>query len=508
MNVWNILNCRLFPSLPDLLLLAVMPKRSRLRRRRPISSLIACKKSVGLQARQAAEMGEATMRKSCAKLGLIACLAGLAVATSAQAQLPPTFGCGPGCGAAPMQQQQCGDPASATVLPNDGSPNAFSERSLCWTEPLVWGSADYLLGITKRAPGGVPLVTTSNNTNTSVGVIGQDGTQVLNGNEGLNVQYPQGMRFTLGLSPTRAWCVPLEVVYTYLHQKTDGFSDQSDGNGNPLLARPFFSTEPNNSGEKISLVSYPGLLTGGVNVEGSLQLWGLQAVGLIRTNCQWGDDCNGCAFYLPIGFRYLNLNEGLNVTSNSTSISPLLSLNFQGSTVAQGSQVVVADMFKGSNEFRGGEFGIRFVARDNGLCLTLEPRISIGATQQAATIGGTTTLNDQANGGGTQTVAGGLLAVASNSGRFAQQRFTYLPEGTATLSWQCFPWMGIQAGYNITYWPNVQRPGTEINPNVDARQIPTSADFNPNVTSTSPSFFLKESTFWMQDVSVGVVFSF
>jgi Putative beta barrel porin-7 (BBP7) len=451
-------------------------------------------------------MGEATMRKSCAKLGLIACLTGLVIATSAQAQLPPCWCNLPGCGG--PTQQKCTDPAAATVLPNDGSPNGFSDNYSCWTEPLVWGSAQYLVGITRRSPLGVPLVTTSTNLNTSVGAIGEDGTEVLFGDRGVDLQYPQGMRFTLGLSPTRVWCVPLEATYTYMHQRTDAFSQQSDGNGNPLLARPFFSTDPNNPGEKILLVSFPGLASGSVLVNGSLQLWGLQTVGVVQTECRWGDDCCGCRFYLPIGFRYLNLNEGLNITGSSTSISPNFNLNFLGNTFGQGSQTIVTDMFKGSNEFRGAEFGVRFVAHNESLWLTLEPRISIGATEQAATIGGVSVLNDTANGGGTQTAAGGLLAVPSNSGRFARERFTYLPEGTATFSWKCFPWMGIQAGYNITYWPNVQRPGTEINPNVDPRQVPTSASFDPTVTSTRPTFFFKESTFLMQDVSIGVVFSY
>jgi Putative beta barrel porin-7 (BBP7) len=442
------------------------------------------------------------MRMSSAKLGFIAFLAGLAVATSAQAQLPSCCGSGLGCGG----RQQCGDPIAATSLPNDGSPDAFSDCNYsCWTEPLVWGNAQYLVGITRRSPLGVPLVTTSNNS-TSTGAIGQKGTEVLFGDQGLDLQYPEGMRFTLGLSPTRDWCVPLEVVYTYQHQRTDAFSEQSSANGSPLLARPVFSTTPNNSGETSLVSSDPGLKSGDINIDGSLQLWGIQAVGVVRTDCQWGDDCCGCALYLPVGFRYLNLNEGLNINSSSTAIGADTAVHFLGSTFGEGSQTVVTDIFRSNNEFRGGEFGIRFVTRSDGLCLTLEPRISIGATEQAATIAG---VSDLIEANGTkQTAAGGILAVASNSGRFARERFTYLPEGTATLAWQCFPWMGIQAGYNITYWPNVQRPGTEINTNVDLRQVPTSAAFNSSVTSTSPSFFFKDSTFWMQDVSIGVVFSY
>jgi Putative beta barrel porin-7 (BBP7) len=453
-------------------------------------------------------MGEATMRKSCAKLSLVACLAGLtAVTTSAQAQVPPNFSSGHSYGA-PAQQQQCGDPVSATVLPNDGSPNAFADPKCCWTEPVFWGAADYLLGITRRAPGGVPLFTTSTNLNTSVGAIGEPGTVVLAGALGPDLQYPQGMRFTLGFSPTRAWAIPFEVVYTYMHQEDDLFGLQSDVNGNPLLARPINSADPNNPGQKIAIVSFPGLFSGSAIENGSIQLWGLQTVGVIRTNLQCGDDCCGFGIYLPVGFRYLNLNEGVNIGSSTTVISSNATQQFLGNFYGLGSQTVVTDLFKANNEFRGAEFGIRFVGRFDGLCVLAEPRISIGATQQAVTISGQSVLNDTAEGGGIVNAPGGLLALPSNSGRFARERFTYLPEGSFSLHWQCFPWMGIQAGYNITYWPNVQRASSAINPNVDLRQAPTSSTFDPTVTSTSPSFIFRESTFWMQDVTVGVVFSF
>jgi Putative beta barrel porin-7 (BBP7) len=451
------------------------------------------------------------MRMSCLKLCLIRCLACMAclapMATSAQAQ----FGCS-GNGPAPVyggpMQQQGGDAASATTLPNDGSPNAFSDPlSPCWTNPLVWGNAQYLVGITRRTPLNVPLVTTSTNTDTSVGAIGEDGTQVLYGLEGLDLQNPQGMRFTLGFSPTRAWRVPFEVVYTYMHQTTAAFAEQSDANGNPVLARPIFSTQPDNSGEKSLLASFPGLQTGAISVGGSLQLWGLQAVGVVQPECKWGDDCCGCSLYLPVGFRYLNLNEGLTIINSTTSISPDLSLRFLGSPFGQGSQTIVTDIFKANNEFRGGEFGLRFETHQDAFSLTLEPRISIGATHQAATITGVSVLNP-ADGSGTQTASGGILALPSNSGRFSRERFTYLPEGTVTLRWQCFRWLGVQAGYNITYWPNVQRSGNEITNRVDPRQIPTAVAFDPTATPTSPTFIFKESNFWMQDLSFGIVFSY
>jgi len=450
------------------------------------------------------------MRTWCAKLGLIAGgLVGLGgLAAPAPAQLPGGNMCGPGCYS--PQLQQPADATAACTLPNDGSPNAFSEYQdpCCWKEPMVWASAEYLLGITRRSPLGVPLVTTSG-PNAAAGTLApaQPNTVVLFGLQGLDLQDPQGMRFTVGVSPTRDWLVPLEVVYTYLHQRTNAFSDESDAKGNPLLARPVFSTQPGHTGETSFLSSSPGQLAGGVNIDASLQLWGLQAVALVRTSLQWGDDCGGCAIDLPIGFRYLNLNEVLNITSSAKSLSANSPVHYLGASLGVGNQTIVTDMFKGNNEFVGGEFGIRLESRMDRWSLTLEPRVSIGATTQLATIAGVSDLNP-ANGGAQKTTPDGILAVASNSGRHAREEFTALPEATAGLAWQCFPWMRIQAGYNITYWPNVQRPGTEVNPAVDVRQVPTSAAFSATATSSSPSCFFKDSTFLMQDFSLGVVFSY
>jgi hypothetical protein len=281
--------------------------------------------------------------------------------------------------------------------------------------------------------------------------------------------------------------VPLEGTYSELHQRLNAFSELSDAKGNPLLARPIFNTQPGKTGETSVVLSSPGSLAGGVSVNSSLQLWGVQAVGVVRTECQWGDDCWGCEIDLPIGFRMLYLNEDINITSSS------------GTTLAK--STIVSDMFKGTNEFRGGVFGMRIESRMDRWTLFLEPKISIGATNQAALIEGETIA-------GTKITPGGLLAVASNGGFYNRDRFTYLPEGTAKLVWRCCPWMHIQAGYDITYWPNVQRPGNEINRAVDLRQVPSSSSFVPGLTGNSPSFVFNTSTFLMQDISLGVVFTY
>jgi hypothetical protein len=451
------------------------------------------------------------MRTWYQKLGLfVGGLVGLgSLAASAQAQMPPNFSCGPGCGGS--SAPQVGDPNVASSLPNDGSPNAFleNEAPCCWSNPLVWGGADYVFGFTRKPALGVPLATTSTNPNaaTGTGAIGQPSTLVLFGLEGPDLQNPQGIRATVGVSPTRDWMVPLEVVYLYMHQKTDAFSQESNADGDPLLARPIVVTQSGKAVETAIDSSFPGTRAGGINIDSSLQLWGVQALGVIRTDLQWGDDSCGCAITLPVGYRYLNLNEVLDVASNTTALSAAVPVSFLGNTFPTGSQTSTNDTFKANNQFHGGEFGIRLETRVDRWSFTFDPRISIGATDQTATIGGASTVNPS-GGGAPQTAVGGLLAVASNSGQFSRERFTYLPEGTFTVGWDCFRWMRIQAGYNVVYWPNVIRAGSEVSNTVDLRQVPTSRFYEPGFTAPTTTFVFKDSSFFMQDVSIGVVFSF
>jgi len=122
------------------------------------------------------------MRRWRKKLGFMAGgLLGLAVlAAPAQAQfhgpnIPGAVAAGadPGAGAGPVS------------LPDDGSPNAFVdlENPNQWKRPLLLFSAEGMIGITKRAPLNVPLVTTSTNPNTAtdVGAIGEPSTVIIAG---------------------------------------------------------------------------------------------------------------------------------------------------------------------------------------------------------------------------------------------------------------------------------------------------------------------------------------
>jgi len=216
----------------------------------------------------------------------------------------------------------------------------------------------------------------------------------------------------------------------------------------------------------------------------------------------------GFGIDFPIGFRYVNLNDVLTITNAAASINSDFGVPFQGLQFGPGNRTVVTDMFKATNEFRGGEFGARIVCRHGAFALVMEPRVSIGSTNRNVIIDGSTVLEQPDNQ--RQTVAGGVLAVSTNSGQHNDERFTVLPEGRLTVAWDVFPWMRLQFGYEITYWPDVERAADHVNRSVDLRQVPTSLNFTSNPTSdlTGPFFRLKDSDFLLQTASIGITFFF
>ena len=253
-----------------------------------------------------------------------------------------------------------------------------------------------------------------------------------------------------------------------MHERNISLAANSDENGNPLLARPVLATEPGQTPvETVYLTSAPNLAIGGINVQSSIMFWGLQVQGVVNPPAlKWGDDCDGLSIGFPLGFRYVDLEDNVTVTSSTTSINPAFVLPLLGQTFVPGNRLLITDSFKGSNEFRGGEFGARFDFRFSPFEVTFEPRVNIGSTSQNIIIGGVTVL-DPVGGGASITTPGGILALPSNGGSHVHEVFTALPEGDLTIGWNLFPWFRIQAGYNIIYWSNVVRAGDQISRVVD-----------------------------------------
>lgn len=418
-----------------------------------------------------------------------------------QMPVPPDF---PNPGAAPKED-------SPFSLRDEGRGNAFTDG--CGTPvitPWIWITPEGFGAIQKRGNLNTVLVTSANNPNpnTSVGALGQPGTvQLFGGNSGIDTHVLGGGRATIGVDAQQfCWfLLPMEFSIFYLGQTSNNFGATSDFTGAPLLARPVFAT--NLASETVYLSSFPNGAVGSISVNSSTRFWGFDYnfLGKIGRDCYQCAD-NFCNLDLIAGFRYADLQEYLQINSTATSIDPTFGVFFVNTGFGQGNTTIVNDSFGTHNRFYGGNLGARINAQRGYWFASVTGKIAVGAVHQEVDINGYSSL---VNGAGTvNTVNGGILAVASNSGLHQRTVFAVLPEGNLTIGYQISSCLRFQAGYTVTYLSNVVRPGDTISRRIDTRQIPTDFTFNPSIHPNTPGFTFNTTDYWIQGITLGVTLSF
>jgi hypothetical protein len=349
-----------------------------------------------------------------------------------------------------------------------------------------YASAEYLLWWTQgqRVP---PLVTTG--TADSQGILGIPGTTVLSGGDTVGTGVRSGGRFTLGFWMDDEKNTAIEGTFLFLGQRS--FSFAANSSMFPLLARPFFNL--NTGTEFREVATTPGISVGQVAVDNPSRLWG----GELNLRCNL---CCGCWGRLDLlgGFRYLELDEGLNITES------LLALPGSGSLA--GSNIVVSDRFGTRNQFYGAQAGLDYEINRGRWSLDLRGKLALGETHEVVNIAGNQVIISPT--GAVTTANGGLLALASNSGHFDRNRFAVMPEVGVTLGYQLTDWCRLTVGYNFLYWSSVVRPGDQIDRVIDVSQIPNSGLNNPSTGFARPTATVRDTGFWAQGISFGVAFRY
>jgi Putative beta barrel porin-7 (BBP7) len=370
--------------------------------------------------------------------------------------------------------------------------------------PILSVSAEGLVGWTKRAPLNAPLVTNSTNLDTSTGALGQLGTTVAFGGNGLPSNTFNGGRLTfdLNLQENCRWLLPIEVSFFYMAQQRTDFIAQSDNMGFPPLARPIFATQLDL--ETSYLSAFPGELAGAIRVTSASRLWGFDINVLGMSGPLVADGpCNNIRMDVFLGYRYLDLSEDLQVFSTASSINSQFSVPFQGALFGPGNTTEVNDVFRTHNHFSGAQLGGRINWASGPFFINLGGKAAIGGVEQIVNIYGTSSLVTQ--GIATPvTLPGGILAVPSNGGLHHRSEFCFLPEGTFTCGIDITQNIRVQVGYDILYLSSVVRPGTHVSAAVDTRQVVTDVNFNPAVTVTDPRFQWHATNFYVQALSVGM----
>jgi hypothetical protein len=382
--------------------------------------------------------------------------------------------------------------------------------------PQVWLQADYLLWWIKDAPGQNPLVTTGPfDPNTFVpgvtpppGALTTPGTSVLIGGNSTPLGTFSGLRLQGGIALGGDSCdeqgaLGIEGGAFLLERRTRAFSATSNAAGEPFLGRPTIGAV---SGLENSLaISFPndvGNLNGGQSgsavVINSARLWGGD-IGLsmvLLRNQGW--KAVGIA-----GFRYLDLDETLNISESITPFGqPGL---FNGNPTPLGSVITGYDNFRTRNQFYGGQLGARVSYQTEMFDLGLTAKVALGNNSQRIGITGATTVQ---GAGVVLTGPGNIRAQPSNIGVYQRNEFAVLPEVGLNLGVRVMENVRVNVGYSFLYLSRVVRPDGTIDRVVDQTQVSTSQLFVPGAVGTRPLAVFNQTDFWAHGVNFGVSVSY
>ena len=164
-------------------------------------------------------------------------------------------------------------------------------------------------------------------------------------------------------------------------------------------------------------------------------------------------------------------------------------------SASPGTVINTLDSFHTQNDFNGVDLGFGTQWRRNRWTLDTVLKMGVGGTHTQVLIDGATA---RITNGATPQFAGGLLALPSNMGYHDSTQFSVIPEIGFTLSYDLTPRLRGSLGYTLLYWPNVARPGDQIDVNLDQAQFPP-----PSATGVRPAFVLHTSDFWRKGSTLG-----
>jgi hypothetical protein len=367
----------------------------------------------------------------------------------------------------------------------------------------VFGRAEILNWRIQDAPLPTPLLTTSSGS--SIGTLGDPGTQILIGGRSIGLGEQPGGRFTVG-GFLEGDAVGGELSFFYLNRFSSSRA-YIDRTGEFRFGLPYFNAVAELPA--VQAISGPPLITPDrfvfipqlettVRIPGT-RIPGAQAlVGFNTTSQLYGYEGNGFAVVewagpvrvdVLAGFRYLRLNEDMLLESTSLQLPSV-----------PGEVFTFRDTFSTTNDFYGGQVGARVVV-DLGVAFAeVTGKIGAGPMTQEVDIAGAL----QTTGG---AFPSGMYAQRTNSGNSSETRFAVVSEVQANAGAQFGP-VRVFAGYSFMYVSSVARPGNQISPAINPNQSEViSASASPPGLGSGPIAPVRtvnSSSFWAQGVSVGI----
>ncbi len=348
------------------------------------------------------------------------------------------------------------------------------KQKACARGPLgpSWDDMELLLWWTKAAP--VPPLVAA----TRMGgppILGASNTLLVVGGQAIGNQGIAGGRFTLGASLNDAQTVGGELRYFFLGSRT--FKTTINGVGDPRvhsLGLPYINSTTGR--EDVFPVVLSGVANGSVYATTSTRLQGAEANSVANLYDLPGFKLNGL-----LGYRFLQVNEGLTIEQR----------RFTGT----GSGTIY-DEFTGNNRFHGGQLGLHADMSHGVVFCELTGKVALGQTFEMVRIDGVTAIGGLA--------PGGVYSSPSNIGRYTQNVFAVVPEGTFKIGVKLNDSGRFYLGYNFLYLSDAVRPGDQIDRTLNPANI---AALNPGggfAASDRPRPLFTHSDFWAQGFVIGM----
>lgn len=397
--------------------------------------------------------------------------------------------------------------------------------------PRWWVDGEYLLWFNRGQPINAPLLTTS--APADAGILGRASTAALVGQGRIGYDVLSGMRLRAGFfgDADRRFGFELGGWFTGQTTKVQSFGASGNGSGIPVLARPIVDL---NGVTSALVLSAPG--TGGASaiVTTRNSMFSVEPTGVWNlyrsapgSRFAWSLDFIG-------GYRFLELREDLSVVTETTlgtgTTTPVFTTgpfgvvtlvgsttvpaqaSVGGITVVSPTTINVVDSFRTFNHFNGGTLGLRTEARFGIFTTSSFAKVSLGNMRQRLEITGATSFFDPGTQVGTVTTrqpqfgssVGGVLANASNIGRYNDDRFTAIPEFGGTVGIALTRGLTGYVGVNLLYLPDVIRPGGQASNVVSTAAIPFSSSFGAAGGVRAPQVLFNQDDYWVGGVSFGL----
>ena len=429
-----------------------------------------------------------------------------------------------------------------------------------------WSSAEYIYWWTKNngspplliagpQQGSIPNTFTSpatgfiglfTLTSTPINLNLNNATDVVFGNP-IDSPSNSGGRFALGkwLSPT----VGVEVSYLFMAKSSTNFAGSPDMSNSAI---PFFdvtndlqSSYPINMPltttlKHVFLNTTPGIFVHLFNTETSTSSLGNMSSSL--SSSLQAADLNGLwslnndttqPLALIGGFRFVQLNEDLNLSSSvtrqndsTTLLEPALGIPGQQSFINNStSDIFRQDNFRTRNNFFGAQLGGRGEYRVGSWSLFGSGQASIGNMRENVNVSGITNFDNTSIITPTKTilVAGvplivptgdpniltttssqedsGLFAQPTNSGNHTQNVIAGVIQGDVKLRYYFSPTCNLSAGYTVMYLSSVVQPGEQIVNGINPESL--NVPFT-NFDTSQPKFQFRTTDYWAQGVNIGL----